>query len=164
MDMVTRIEIEDSVKVYAKVAARVQYVSHKVGEIHEEFKLEGEEQPIWRMDSFTIHPYKPREGMEHLRELEVSTKWSTTITPYDDNNYSITRIIQFPSWYLTKDGWEEREQQKRRNHLRFLARHNLPHMKHAMSEADSHRESLETKYHEMTILAAQEDEVIDPHE
>ena len=159
MDMVTKIEIEDAVKVHGKVSARVRQVAARIAEIRGEFLLEREEQPSWHMDSFTITTAKPREGMEHLDELGVRTCWSASVGE-DEERYRVTRTVQFPVWYLTQDGWEDRELRKARNHKRFIARLHLDAGRKSVSDsADRHQQAVK-RLGELSDLAAEPDEVL----
>lgn len=160
MDMVTKIEIEDAVKVTSKLTARVKHVAEAVGKIRGEFLLERENQPGWRMDSFTVNNAKPAKGMEHLLELGVRTNWSTYVGDEEDR-HRVTRTIQFPTWYLTENGWEDREARKARNHKRVMARLQLDAMKQALSDAIEHHAGMMKKLAAMTKLANESDEVID---
>lgn len=163
IDMVTRIEVEDAIKAHVKVSKRVLSVAAVVGLVRSTFVVQDrEEQPSWRFDSFTILPYDGRPGMEHLREMEVRTHWSCCFSYDDGHSQRLTRTVEFPVWYLTQDGWVEREQRKDRNHRRIIARLQWGDLKASIAKRARELEDLKNKYVDMVALAKEADETVDP--
>lgn len=125
MDMITKIELEDAVKNYNKVGARIIEVALIVGNIKGELSVYGRpniKNSDWRVENWRVDFKEPTANMAHLKDISCTVDFVCDFNnrpetiefadagykDYDDYDRVVhyTRRVQFPYEYLFTEGWE----------------------------------------------------------
>lgn len=156
MDMITKFQIEDAITNYEKVRSRVVEVAVKVVTIGGEISPDLGMPASWELTSFSF--YNSPSSLENTCAARILVVLDQDEDRSFEDRKTISRVIRFPSRYLTTDGWEDEVAKKGRNRARWFARQRLEDAVKGLADREHALENYKKKLEEQRRLAAEDDE------